>query len=84
MNKQLFAKLALIALAAGAAAAHAATATSTFQVQMTITSSCAVTTAPTTPRAIAPSSRGRLDMPRSVLSLPPGRPDAVRLVRATV
>ena len=47
MNKQLFAKLALIALAAGAAAAHAATATSTFQVQMTITSSCAVTTAPT-------------------------------------
>ncbi|OOG54790.1 spore coat protein U domain-containing protein [Polaromonas sp. C04] len=47
MNKQLFAKLALIALGAGAAAAHAGLATSTFQVQMTITSSCSVTTAPT-------------------------------------
>ncbi len=47
MNKQLIAKLTLVALGAGAAAAHAATATSTFQVQMTITSSCAVTTAPT-------------------------------------
>jgi spore coat protein U-like protein len=47
MNKQLIAKLALIALAAGTVAAHAAIATSSFQVQMTITSSCAVTTAPT-------------------------------------
>ncbi|QDL35984.1 spore coat U domain-containing protein [Rhodoferax sediminis] len=49
MNKQLFAKLALIAFGAGAGAgaAHAGLATSTFQVQMTITASCAVTTAPT-------------------------------------
>lgn len=48
MNKQLIAKLALVAMAAGAVAAHAASpATATFQVQMTITSSCAVTTAPT-------------------------------------
>jgi len=47
MNKQLIAKLALVAVAAGAfATAQATTATSSFQVQMTITSSCAVTTAP--------------------------------------
>lgn len=48
MNKQFAAKLALVALAGGAfAAAQAATTTATFQVQMTITSSCSVTTAPT-------------------------------------
>lgn len=50
MNKPLFAKVAVIASLAAlgtfAASANAATATSTFQVQMTITSSCAVTTAP--------------------------------------
>ncbi|MBS0316236.1 MAG: spore coat protein U domain-containing protein, partial [Proteobacteria bacterium] len=48
MNKQLIAKLALVAMAAGAVGvSQAATATANFQVQMTITSSCAVTTAPT-------------------------------------
>lgn len=47
MNKQLIAKLALVALGAGAVAAHAGLVTSTFQVTMTINSSCLVTTAPT-------------------------------------
>ena len=47
MNKQLIAKLAIIVLGAVAGAAQTGTATSTFQVTMTITSSCAVTTAPT-------------------------------------
>ncbi len=48
MKKQLIAKLAIIALGAAAGAAQAATANATFQVIMAITSSCAVTTAPTT------------------------------------
>lgn len=52
MNKPLFAKLAVIAalgaMGTFATSANAAPATATFNVQMTITSSCAVTTAPST------------------------------------
>ena len=46
MNKQLIAKLALVAMAAGAVAAQATTVSPapTFKVTMTITSTCAVTT----------------------------------------
>ncbi|WHZ10045.1 MAG: hypothetical protein OJF60_000484 [Burkholderiaceae bacterium] len=49
MNKQLIAKLALVAMAAGAfAAAQAATVSANFTVTMKITSACAITTAPGT------------------------------------
>ena len=46
MNKQLIAKLVLLALAATASAAHADVATSSFKVRIQITKTCAVTTAP--------------------------------------
>lgn len=47
MNKQLIAKLALIALAAGATAVNAATVSDTFQVKIKVTSVCKIKTAPT-------------------------------------
>ncbi len=46
MKKNVFAKIALIAVAGFAVNAFAATATSTFNVKMTITSACNVSTAP--------------------------------------